>query len=173
MFPLKRGQRLAQLHEQVGPRGFVCCLELPGGWPHLLKHQGEFDLWVMELLGAFPLAEFCRNGCCLNDLDAWAPHSMARSHLVIHVLDSPVQCCIPILLVHVVITCSALIPQPNTIVLDLGWVLFKNLQITKWVLRRLLIAFEATLGEGTRKGKGMLIWRQESYMKLYEESTNI
>ena len=83
----------------------------------------------MELLRTFPLAELCRNSRCLNDLDAGAPNPMTRSHLGIHLLDSTVQCRIPILLVHVVVTSSALIPQPNAIVIDLGWVLLKDLQI--------------------------------------------
>lgn len=52
---------------------------------------------------------------------------MARSHLSVHLLHSPVQSGITVLLVHIVITSSTLITQPDAIVLDLGWVLLKNL----------------------------------------------
>ena len=53
---------------------------------------------------------------------------MAGSHLSVHLLNSTIQSSVTVFLVHVVITSSTLIPQPNPIILDCGWVLLKNLQ---------------------------------------------
>lgn len=119
---------MTKLHKQVGPRCLVCSLQLPGRWPHFPEHQWELDLGVVELLGAFPLAKFSRDGSSLDDLDTRKPDPVARSHLNVHLLHSSVEGCVTVLLVHVVITCPALIPQPNTIVLDSSWVLLKYLQ---------------------------------------------
>lgn len=81
----------------------------------------------MELLGAFPLAKLCRDGCRLDDLDAWKPHPVTGSHLVVHLFHGTIESCVSVLLVHVVITSSALITQPNSIIINLGRILLKNL----------------------------------------------
>lgn len=117
-----------ELHKQVGPWCLVCCLQLPSWWPNLLKHQWELNFGVMELFGAFPFAKFCRDGSCLNDLDAWKPHSVPRCHLSVHVFYCTIESCVTVLLVHVVITSSTLISKPNSIIVDLGWIFLKNLQ---------------------------------------------
>lgn len=52
---------------------------------------------------------------------------MTGSHLSVHLLNSTIQSSVTVFLVHVVITSSTLIPQPNPIILDCGWVLLKNL----------------------------------------------
>lgn len=125
---MKGNRKATKLHKDVGPGCLVCCLELPGWGPNLLEHQWEFDLGVMELLGALPLAKFCRDGSCLNDLDAWRPHPVTRCHLSVHVFYSTVESSVPVFLVHVVITGSALISQPNSVVLDRCWTFLKYLQ---------------------------------------------
>lgn len=82
----------------------------------------------MELFGAFSLAELSWDSCSLDNLDAWKPNSVTRSHLGVHLFHSPIKGGVTVFLVHVVITSSALIPQPNTIVLDCCRVLLKNLK---------------------------------------------
>lgn len=119
-----------ELHEQVGLGCLVCCFELPSWGPHLLEHQRELDFGVEELLGALPFAKLSWDGGSLNNLDAWTPDSMTRCHFVVHLFNSTVQSSISVFLVHVVITGSALISQPNSIVLDLGRIFLKNLQFT-------------------------------------------
>lgn len=116
------------LHKQVRPRCLVGSLQFPAWWPDFLQHQWKLDFGVVELLSTLPLAKFSRDCGSLNDLDAMATDPVARSHLGVHVLNSTIQSSITVLLVHVVITSSTLIPQPDTIVLDLCWVLLKNLQ---------------------------------------------
>nr|GME06375.1 Os01g0666950 [Ipomoea batatas] len=64
--------------------------------PSILKdlpktRRGELDLGVVELLGALPLAEFCGNGGCLDDLDAVVAHPVTRSHLSVHLFNSDMQ----------------------------------------------------------------------------------
>lgn len=65
-----------ELHKHVGFCCLVCCLELPGWGPNLLKHQWELDFRVMELLRALPFAKVSWDCGRLNDLDAWMPDSM-------------------------------------------------------------------------------------------------
>jgi len=81
----------------------------------------------MELLGALTLAELGRDGRRLDDLDAREPNPVTRCHLGVHLLNRAIQSGVPILLVHVVIAGSALIPQPDAVVLDLGRILLKYL----------------------------------------------
>ena len=109
------------LHEQVRLRCLIHSLELPSWWPNLPEYKWELDFITVELLGALPLTHFIRNCGCLDDLDAGEPDSVARSHLIVHLFNSAVKCCVTILLVHVVITSSALVPQPDTVVLDNSW----------------------------------------------------
>lgn len=116
------------LHEQVRFCSLVCSLEFPRRWPDFPEHQRELDFGVMELLGAVPLTQFSWNSGRLNDLDAVLADPVTWSHLCVHLFHSSIQCGITVLLVHVVIPRSTLIPQPNTIVLDLSWVLLKDLQ---------------------------------------------
>lgn len=120
-----------ELHKQVGPSCLVCGLQLPSGWPNLPEHQRELDFGVMHLLGALPLAKLSWYGGCLNDLNAWIPNSVARSHLSVHLFNRAIQCGVAIFLVHVVISSSALVSQPNSIVVYLGGILLKNLQLTR------------------------------------------
>lgn len=82
----------------------------------------------MKLLSALCLAKFCMYGGCFDDLNAWKPYPVARSHFIVHLLDSTIESSVTVFLVHVVVTSSALISQPNSIVLDLGWFSLKNLQ---------------------------------------------
>ena len=98
------------LHEEVGAGGLVGGLEAASRRPDLAIDQRELDLGVMELLGVIAFAELRRNGRRLNDLDAWWSHSMTRCHLIIHLLNCPIQCSIPVLLVHVMIPSSTLVP---------------------------------------------------------------
>lgn len=83
----------------------------------------------MELLGAFPLAKLCWDGCCLDDLDAWKPHPVTRGHLIVHMFYCTIQSCVPVLLIHIVITSSTLVSQPNPIIIDLSRILLKNLKL--------------------------------------------
>lgn len=82
----------------------------------------------MELFGAFPLAQLSRNSGSFNDLDAWMSHPVSRSHLVVHLFHSTVESGVTIFLVHVMVPSSALVPQPDAIVLDFGRILLKDLQ---------------------------------------------
>ncbi len=52
---------------------------------------------------------------------------MAGCHLSVHLLNSTIQSSVAVFLVHVVITSSTLISQPNPIILNFGWVFLKNL----------------------------------------------
>lgn len=81
----------------------------------------------MKLLGIVSLAQRDRDRRRLDDLDARESDSVTRSHLVIHLLDSSVQRGITILLIHVVVTCTTLIPHPDTEVLNSGWLLLEDL----------------------------------------------
>ena len=81
----------------------------------------------MELLGALPLAKLGGDGGGLNDLDAVAAHPVTGGHLGVHLLNTTIQSGVTVLLVHVVIPSSALISQPDAIVLDGCRVLLKNL----------------------------------------------
>jgi len=82
----------------------------------------------VELLGALSLAKLSGDGSDLNDLDARKPNPVARCHLSIHLLNNTIQSSVPVFLVHVVITCSALVLQPYSKVLDYDRILLKNLQ---------------------------------------------
>jgi len=82
----------------------------------------------VELLGTLSLAKLSWDGSCLDDLDAWKPHPMARCHLSVHLFNSTIKGCVSVFLVHVVITSSALVSQPYSIILDRGRILLKNLQ---------------------------------------------
>ena len=53
---------------------------------------------------------------------------MSRSHLGVHLFHSAVESCVAIFLVHVVIASSTLVAEPDTIVLDFGGILLKDLQ---------------------------------------------
>jgi len=53
------------------------------------------------------------------------------SHFSVHMLNSTIKSGVAILLVHVVVTSTTLIPQPDTVVLDLGRILLKNLKVDK------------------------------------------
>lgn len=81
----------------------------------------------MKLLGAFPLAQLCWDRGSLDDLNAGEPDPVARRHLIVHLLHGSIECRVSVLLVHVVITGTALVPEPNTIVINLSWVLLKDL----------------------------------------------
>lgn len=81
----------------------------------------------MELLCALSLAQLCWDSSSLDDLNAGEPNSVTRGHLSVHLLHSPIECRVPVLLVHVVVTGTALVPEPYTIVINLGWILLKNL----------------------------------------------
>ena len=115
------------LNKGVGLRSLVSGLQTPGWWPNLAVGQRESDLRVVELLGVRTLAKRHWDSGGLDDLDARGSYPMTRSHLIVHLLDGSVKCQIAVLLVHVVVAGSALIPHPDTIVLDGGWVLLKNL----------------------------------------------
>ena len=82
----------------------------------------------MELLGALPLAKLVRDGSCFDNLNARSPNPVARCHLIVHVLNSTIQGCVPVFFVHVVVPGSALVTQPDTIILDHGWVLLIDLK---------------------------------------------
>ena len=116
------------LHENVGLWSFVCSLDW---WSDLPENKRELDLGVMELLGALSLAQTCRDCSGLDDLNAREPHSMARSHLSVHLLHRTVESGVTELLVHVVVPSSALVTQPDTVVLDLRGALLENLQEKK------------------------------------------
>lgn len=124
----KHGMWLSESHKQVGPGCLVCCLQLPTWWSNLPEHQWELDFRVVELLGALPFAQLCWDGGSLNDLDAWKPHPMTRRHFSVHLFNGTIESGISVFLVHVVIASSTLIPQPNSIVLNLGRIFLKNLQ---------------------------------------------
>lgn len=117
-----------ELHKEVGLGGLVCCFELPSWGPNLLEHQWELDFRIVELLGALPFAQLSWDGGSLNYLDAWMPHPMSRRHFGVHMLNCTVQSSISVFLVHIVIPSTTLIPQPNSIILNLGRILLKNLQ---------------------------------------------
>lgn len=85
----------------------------------------------MELLGALPLAEFGFDGGGLYDLDAWRSDSVTRCHFIVHVFNSTIQSSVSVFLVHVVVSSSALISQPNSIIFNLGWIFLKDLQSAK------------------------------------------
>lgn len=127
------------LHKQVGSRCLVGCLELPAWWPHLPEHQGELNLGVMELFGTLPLAELGRYSGSFDNLNAMRTDPVTRSHLSVHLLNSTIQSGITVLLVHVMITSSALVSQPNAVVLDCRRVLLKNLQKGQQFYRTVLI----------------------------------
>ena len=116
------------LHEKVGFGSLVSGLELPAWWSHLTEHQWELDFTVVKLFGALPLAEFGRDSCSLNDLDAREPDTVSGCHLSVHLLNGSVQGSVTVLLVHVVVSSSALVPQPDSEVLDGCWVLLKDLE---------------------------------------------
>ena len=124
----KAADRTTSLHKQVGLRGLVGGLELPGWWSHLTENQWELDLAIVKLFGALPLAKFGRNSRSLDDLDAREPHTVSGRHLGVHLLNGTVQGGVTELLVHVVVPSPALVPQPDSKVLDRCRVLLKDLQ---------------------------------------------
>lgn len=81
----------------------------------------------MELFGNFPLAKFSWDSGRLDNLDAMMANPVTRSHFGVHLLYSTIQSGISVLFVHVMITSPTLVTQPDTIVLDCGWVLLKDL----------------------------------------------
>uniref|UniRef100_A0A7N0T4U6 Uncharacterized protein n=1 Tax=Kalanchoe fedtschenkoi TaxID=63787 RepID=A0A7N0T4U6_KALFE len=84
-----------------------------------------FELWNCLVL--FPLAQLGWDGGSLDDQNAGEPHSVTRSHLSVHLLNNPVQGGVTVLLVHVVVASTTLVSEPDTVVLNGGWVLLKNL----------------------------------------------
>jgi len=91
----------------------------------------------VELLGVVPLAQLEVDRRCLDDLDAGGPHAVAGGHLVVHLLHGTVQGGVTVLLVHVVVTCPALVTQPDAIVLDSGWVALKDLRNIKRIKKQI------------------------------------
>ena len=117
----------AESHEQVRPWCLERGLQLPGWGPDLAGHKGELDLGVVELLGVVPLAQLEVDRRGLDDLDAGGPHTVAWSHLIVHLLHCTVQGCVTVLLVHVVVAGSALVAEPDAEVLDRSWVTLEDL----------------------------------------------
>lgn len=60
-------------------------------------------------------------------LNAWRPDAVPGSHFVVHLLYRPVEGGVPVLLVHVVVPRAALVPHPQTEVLDRGRPLLEDL----------------------------------------------
>lgn len=120
-----------KLNKEVGFGCLVSGLELPWWWPHLLEHQWELDLWVMELFGALSLAELGWDCSRLDDLNAVMADPVTWSHFIVHLFNSTIQSCITVLLVHVVIPGSALVPQPYPKIFYSGRVLLKDLETPK------------------------------------------
>jgi hypothetical protein len=85
----------------------------------------------VELLRVVPLAQLEVDRRRLDDLDAGGPHAVARGHLVVHLLHGAVQGRVAVLLVHVVVPRPALVPQPDAVVLDGGWVALEDLRNIK------------------------------------------
>ena len=79
------------------------------------------------MLRVLTLAQGHRDSGSLDDLDARGAHPVTRSHLVVHLLHGSVERQITVFLVHVVVASSTLVPHPDTVVLDGGRVLLKNL----------------------------------------------
>lgn len=89
------------------------------------------------MFGALPLAEVSWDGGSLDNLNAGETDPVAGSHLIVHQINSTIKSCVTELLVHVVVASSTLVPQPYTIVLNLGWVLLINLR-TKTTCEKML-----------------------------------
>jgi len=125
--PGTQKETLEHLDKSVGPGRLESGLELPARRPDFAVGERKLDLGVMKLLCILTLAQRDRHSCCLDNLDAWHADTMAGCHLIIHLLYSTIESDVSILLVHVVVTSSALVPHPNAKVLDGCWVFFKDL----------------------------------------------
>lgn len=81
----------------------------------------------MELFSDLSLAQLGWDSGCLDDLDARESDTVSRSHLSVHLFHTSVKSGVTVFLVHVVVPSSALVPQPNTEILDCCWVLLIDL----------------------------------------------
>jgi len=81
----------------------------------------------VELFSALSLAQLGWDSGCLDDLNARESDTVTGCHLSVHLLNSSVKSGVTVLLVHVVVPSSTLVPQPNTEVLDRCWVLLIDL----------------------------------------------
>jgi hypothetical protein len=82
----------------------------------------------VKLLSVITLADAEVDSGRLDDLDARRSDTVAGSHLGVHLLNRTIEGGVTVLLVHVVVSSSALVTQPDAKVLDCGRVLLKNLQ---------------------------------------------
>ena len=96
--------------------------------PDDLAGEGELDLGVMELLDVGALGQGCRHDLGLDDGDAGLSHTMSAGHLRVHLLNRSVHGQIPVLLVHVVVACPRLVPDPEAKVLHAGGAAVEDLQ---------------------------------------------
>jgi hypothetical protein len=122
-------------------------------------HERELDLTVVELLSVVPLAELEVHRRSLDDLDAGGPHAVARGHLVVHLLHSAIQGCVAVLLVHVVVAGSALVAQPDAVVLDCRRVTLKDLIQHTGLVRirtQMILANENKKRYRTMTGRGQV-----------------
>jgi hypothetical protein len=82
----------------------------------LAKHR-ELDVRVVELSDVGTLAISSLHNCCLDDVQLVAADSVPGRHLRVHLFHSAVESQVAVLLVHVVVSCTRLVADPNTEVL--------------------------------------------------------
>ena len=85
-----------------------------------LDHR-ELELLVMHLHDMLTTALLIGDGGGMDDLNGAGVRAMASGHLLVELAHRAIDVHVAELLVHVVRICSAVVAQPDAVILHLGW----------------------------------------------------
>lgn len=81
----------------------------------------------MELSDVCSLALRCLDSSCFNDRDGTMSGTVPTSHLLVHLFYGAIKSGISVLLVRIVDTSTRVVSNPNSVILNGGWILLENL----------------------------------------------
>lgn len=91
--------------------------------------EWESDLGVVEHLDSGTLGVFGLDGLDLEDVDAVSLGTMTSSHVTVALGDGSGNGGVTVLTVHVVVSGTGIVLEPDSVVLDGSWVLLEHLKI--------------------------------------------
>lgn len=89
----------------------------------------EADLGIVEHLDSGALGLFGLNGLDLENVDAVSLGTMTGSHVTVALRDGSGNSSVTVFTVHVVVSGTGVVLEPDSVILDGSWVLFKYLKI--------------------------------------------
>ena len=100
--------------------------------------EGKLDAVLEELKGGGALADLGGNSSSADNLNRLVARPVSASHVIIHSSNCPSQVCVTVFAVHVVGAAARVVLDPNAKVLDIAFVLLRNLIHVKNFTSRLL-----------------------------------